>query len=344
MLSGAALSSAVAILAFASHADAHGALKVPEPTFEQGASHANWVTLVDNYWDIGSGGDQVGKFKTMAAEKGMSVKDVILDMVKDKKCGFTRADADPQPVSSDGKLVWRGSGNNGFTHTGPCEVYIDDKLVLHGDNCEDEYPGGPDESGKLSEMTIDYSSCNGDCMLSFYWLGFQNEQWQSYVNCIPLTGSGKSTGTQPSGNQATEAPSLDEKPDEKPNEERESLEERSSDALSMGNTKMSLHEEALSIWFEEHSTKKQWRVDDLGVEEYEGVNKIDLGSPKEYMKWFRRVFDADLEESSGMHRDVSPQVDGSLQLQIEFPVQTPDSSCAETMPWRICVCTAQKWT
>ncbi|KAG7398001.1 hypothetical protein PHYBOEH_011833 [Phytophthora boehmeriae] len=222
MLSAAALSSAIAILAFASQVNAHGTLKAPEPTFEEGASTVNWVTEVNNYWDIGSGGDQVGKFKTMAAEKGMSVKDVVLDMVKDKKCGFTRADADPQPVPSGGKLVWQGIGNNGFGHVGPCEAYIDDKMVLHGDDCEAEFPGGPADSGELSEMTIDYSSCNGDCMLAFYWLGFQNERWQTYINCVPLTGTGKPTGTQSSGNQTrTEAPSSDMKKTEAPSSENE---------------------------------------------------------------------------------------------------------------------------
>ncbi|ETI48400.1 hypothetical protein F443_07574 [Phytophthora nicotianae P1569] len=31
----------------------------------------------------------------MAKEKGMSIRDALLDMVKDKKCGFTRMDVDP---------------------------------------------------------------------------------------------------------------------------------------------------------------------------------------------------------------------------------------------------------
>ncbi|ETO83070.1 hypothetical protein F444_02847 [Phytophthora nicotianae P1976] len=59
---------------------------------------------IDNFWDVGSGGDQVGKYKTMAKEKGVSVKDVLLEMVgPDKKCGFTTTDVGPQPVPADGK-------------------------------------------------------------------------------------------------------------------------------------------------------------------------------------------------------------------------------------------------
>ncbi|KAE8915472.1 hypothetical protein PF003_g407 [Phytophthora fragariae] len=45
----------------------------------------------------------------------------------------------------------------------------------------------------MSEMPIDYSSCNGNCIFSIYWLGFQNARWQSYINCVPLSGSGATT-------------------------------------------------------------------------------------------------------------------------------------------------------
>ncbi|OWZ14824.1 hypothetical protein PHMEG_00011627 [Phytophthora megakarya] len=196
MLVGTALSSAIALLAFASNVNAHGHLKDPPATIEDGKPSVEWVTMIDNYWDIGSGGDQVGKFKTMAKEKGMSVKDVVLDMVKDKKCGYTRTDVDPQPVPKDGKVKWWGNGGGGFTHTGPCELYLDDKMVLHGDDCEEEYPGGPDGSEKMSEMPVDFSACKGKCMLTIYWLAFQNEQWQAYVNCVPVQGDGSGTPTQ----------------------------------------------------------------------------------------------------------------------------------------------------
>ncbi|OWZ13990.1 hypothetical protein PHMEG_00012596 [Phytophthora megakarya] len=161
--------------------------------------------MVDNYWDIGSGGDQVGKFKRMAKEKGMSVKDVVLDMVKDKKCGNTLENGTPQPIPSDGKVKWLGNGGGGFTHTGPCEIYIDDKMVLHGDDCEDEFQGGDVGSKKTSDMPVDFSSCNGKCTLTIYWLAFQNAQWQTYVNCVPLEGKGGSTPTTQGSSTGTES-------------------------------------------------------------------------------------------------------------------------------------------
>ncbi|KAK1942483.1 hypothetical protein P3T76_005982 [Phytophthora citrophthora] len=178
------LPSALFLVTFISHTNGHGYLEEPSPSWED-SPNPEWVVNVDNYWDIGSGGDQCGLFKTMAEEKGVSVKDVVLDMVgSGKECGHTLADGTRQPVPTDGKAKWLGNGGGGFTHVGPCEIYIDDTMVLHGDNCEDEYPGGDVGSTVTSDMPVDYSSCNGDCTLTIYWLAFQNANWQAYSTFI----------------------------------------------------------------------------------------------------------------------------------------------------------------
>ncbi|RLN56201.1 hypothetical protein BBJ29_009036 [Phytophthora kernoviae] len=115
MLAGASLPAAIVLLIFSSRTDAHGYLKQPEPSWVDDPN-SEYVVLIDNYWDIGSG-DQVGLYKTMAAEKGMSVRDVVLDMIGDKKCGETLTDVDPKPVPTDGKAIWvGGEGGGGFTH------------------------------------------------------------------------------------------------------------------------------------------------------------------------------------------------------------------------------------
>ncbi|KAE9274556.1 hypothetical protein PR003_g29573, partial [Phytophthora rubi] len=157
MLAGIAL-SAVALAGLATQTNAHGYLEQPKPSWLD-SPNPGWVALVDNYWDIGSGGDQCGKFKAMAEQKGVSVKDVVLDMVKGQKCGNTLDSGAAQPIPSDGK---------------------------------DEYKGGDVGSTQTSDMPVDYSACNGKCTLTFYWLAFQNAQWQAYVNCVPLSGSGVS--------------------------------------------------------------------------------------------------------------------------------------------------------
>jgi hypothetical protein len=66
----------------------------------------------------------------MAAEKDVTVKDVVLEMVGDgNECGNTLADGTAQPIPSDGLAKWLGNGGGGFTHVGPCEIYIDDTMV-----------------------------------------------------------------------------------------------------------------------------------------------------------------------------------------------------------------------
>ncbi|KAJ8525635.1 hypothetical protein ON010_g15478 [Phytophthora cinnamomi] len=213
MFAGIAFTSAIALASLVSQADAHGYLEQPKPSWSD-SPNPGWVALVDNYWDIGSGGDQCGAFKTMASQKGMSVKDVVLDMVKGKKCGNTLDSGAAQPIPSDGKVKWLGNGGGGFTHVGPCEVYLDDKMVAHGDNCEDEYKGGGVGSTETSDIPVDYSACNGKCTLTIYWLAFQNAQWQAYgtitdfvvFNCVPLSGSG-GTGTPTEGSSNSTASS-----------------------------------------------------------------------------------------------------------------------------------------
>ncbi|POM80778.1 Hypothetical protein PHPALM_1338 [Phytophthora palmivora] len=79
-------------------------------------------------------------------------------------------------------------------------------MVLHSDNCEDEFPGGDPKSNQMAEMPVDYSSCNGDCMFTIYWLGFQNAGWQAYVNCVPLKGSGSANQTKSGTSDAGSLP------------------------------------------------------------------------------------------------------------------------------------------
>ncbi|KAJ8561798.1 hypothetical protein ON010_g7878 [Phytophthora cinnamomi] len=139
----------------------------------------------------------------MAEEKNASVKDVVLEMVNDdsKKCGNTPADG---TIPSNGMVKWLGNGGGGFTHVGPCEIYLDDTMMLHDDNYEDEYPGGDVGTTVTSDMPVDYSSCNGDCTLTIYWLAFQNEQWQVYIKCVPLSES--SSTTTADGTSGSSAP------------------------------------------------------------------------------------------------------------------------------------------
>ncbi|EGZ04327.1 hypothetical protein PHYSODRAFT_343376 [Phytophthora sojae] len=74
----------------------------------------------------------------------------------DFSCGWTDPKGTPQPIP-DGDAM----RSTGYTHDGPCEVWIDNTRVLQGDNCHE----------KIADKgyTIDYSACKGTCTLRWYW-------------------------------------------------------------------------------------------------------------------------------------------------------------------------------
>ncbi|CAI5737099.1 unnamed protein product [Peronospora destructor] len=100
----------------------------------------------------------------------------------DFKNGWTTNCSSAQPIPKNG--VFRVSG---YLHDGMCTVYIDNKLVSSADNCHDAFPNGA--------HCIDYSSCNGTCVLSWYWLAERflkrKYSWQVYKARVHLTTGGK---------------------------------------------------------------------------------------------------------------------------------------------------------
>jgi hypothetical protein len=72
------------------------------------------------------------------------------------------------------------------SHTGPCEVWIDNKKVFSENNCASKYTSYP------AEIPIDYSSCNGKCLFQFYWMALHEPMWQMYKACVIIKGTGSS--------------------------------------------------------------------------------------------------------------------------------------------------------
>ncbi|EGZ06330.1 hypothetical protein PHYSODRAFT_341596 [Phytophthora sojae] len=54
----------------------------------------------------------------------------------DFSCGFTDPKGTPQPIPAGDAMR-----STGYTHDGPCEVWLDDTKVLEGDNCHEKFPG-----------------------------------------------------------------------------------------------------------------------------------------------------------------------------------------------------------
>ncbi|KAF1329882.1 hypothetical protein FI667_g5509, partial [Globisporangium splendens] len=172
----------------ASTVHAHQAVEVPKP---------NWtVPKKATYWAPLSFLEKNG-VKTSASVNGFMKEkgyNTLRDLMDDEKlykvnsnannflCGYTDPSKGSQPIPKDSTMR-----TTGYTHVGPCEVWIDDVKVLAGDNCHEQ----------VSNTTkIDYSNCKGKCTMHWYWLGLRflkkKWSWQVYKNCIALTGDGPS--------------------------------------------------------------------------------------------------------------------------------------------------------
>ncbi|POM67922.1 Hypothetical protein PHPALM_15981 [Phytophthora palmivora] len=182
-ISMAAVLSSAALLA--STSEAHQVVLLPAPTYTTDNKDTKYAPLafLEN-----QGYETVEDFNAWRRNKGYKTLRAFMDGAKytvtdgaDYYCGFTNAKAAPQAIP-DGTMR-----STGYTHDGPCEVWLDTTRVLQSDNCHETI------SGKTYDL--DYSSCMGTCTLRWYWLGvrfLKNEySWQVYKACIPLSSSAR---------------------------------------------------------------------------------------------------------------------------------------------------------
>ncbi|EQC26776.1 hypothetical protein SDRG_15426 [Saprolegnia diclina VS20] len=125
--------------------------------------------------------------KAFAAQSQYKTLRDLLDL-SGPDCGNTRTNVAPKPIPSDGMMTWQNPDTGeGFipSHTGPCEIWLDNNRVFQNDNCATNFPTAP-----AARLPVDYTKCgpNG-CMLRFYWLALHQPQWQVYKNCVPLQGN-----------------------------------------------------------------------------------------------------------------------------------------------------------
>ncbi|GLE09475.1 hypothetical protein PINS_up021139 [Pythium insidiosum] len=195
MKTAAACLVASAALA-ASGVDAHGYLVVPKGNFKPGSMITNFVGLINSAdmpapfagkkWN-GSPDENMRTFtEAFKASKYKSLKELADTKVSD--CGNTLMDGPPVDVSGVKELKWANDQERvGFikSHTGPCEIWIDNNKVFHDDNCVGRFTSYP------ASIPVDYSVCKGKCQLTFYWLALHETQWQIYKQCAPIQNGNK---------------------------------------------------------------------------------------------------------------------------------------------------------
>jgi hypothetical protein len=128
-----------------------------------------------------------------------SLRDLILKKGGNAgECGNTQVGA-PQPLPA--AVEWTHGASEGFTpsHQGPCEVWCDDEMAFHDDNCAKNFPAAP------AKLPYDKSKCEGKKKLATYWLALQSSEWRVFTSCTAL--SGGATSPTPANSTPTVKPS-----------------------------------------------------------------------------------------------------------------------------------------
>ncbi|KAF4315221.1 hypothetical protein BBO99_00004402 [Phytophthora kernoviae] len=204
-----------------SHVQSHGYVYAPPAEFK-GTTTSEWVVQIEPQlkadWESVNGDiELIALYVEKAKEAGYENNiRKLLDSdtnLYGANCGFTDPDADPKDPPTDGTATF----SRGIGHHGPCEIWLDDTMVLHNDDCEEAFGTSDYETIKSVMKPVDYSSCSSSgCMLRFYWLAFQGSKtgkyvWQIYRPAEGQTstatqGSSNSTETTESTPTATDAP------------------------------------------------------------------------------------------------------------------------------------------
>ncbi|ETM38805.1 hypothetical protein L914_14985 [Phytophthora nicotianae] len=200
-----AVASAIAMSA--NYVQAHGYVENPESEFKDKKT-SEWIVQIDPQWKgdwDNAKGDEglVALYKELKASNNAKDIRTLLDSdtsLYGADCGYTNPDVTPKDPPTDGTATF----SRGIVHAGPCEIWLDDKMVLQNDDCQSAYGDGTQETISVFKP-VDYSSCaSGGCMFRFYWLALQRldgkTYWQVYKNCIPLSGpaGGGTSQTTPS--------------------------------------------------------------------------------------------------------------------------------------------------
>ncbi|TMW57067.1 hypothetical protein Poli38472_002992 [Pythium oligandrum] len=203
------ISAVLAAASAMSSVDAQGYISSPKAQFKQVPMYTNYsaiITEADDKVFKGKVWDQSPEDNTKVFTEAFthapytSLKEMFDKYITD--CGYSRDDVAPVDVTNLDSMTWQNDEyEEGFlsTHHGPCEVWFDDFMIVHEDDCAAKYSGFP------ATIPLDYSICpDGKCLLSFYWLTLQAPEWQAYKQCVPIK---YGAGNGSSGDEATPEPS-----------------------------------------------------------------------------------------------------------------------------------------
>ncbi|KDO29253.1 hypothetical protein SPRG_22161 [Saprolegnia parasitica CBS 223.65] len=177
----------------------HGIISNPLAEFTPNVMRTTYVTRIQaNFPGKFDDSPQTNVANFNKAFKAQTQFKTLRDMLDPQgpDCGNTLTNGAKKAIPTNGMMTWQNPDTGeGFipSHTGPCEVWIDNKRVFQNDDCATNFPAKP-----AANLPVDYSSCGANgCMLRFYWLALHEPMWQVYKNCVPLKGNGQQPTSAP---------------------------------------------------------------------------------------------------------------------------------------------------
>lgn len=161
---------------------AHGYISQPAAVYKDPSTKTSFITTIDGNcvypakWDNppDESAAQLARMKNWS-----SLKEFFSSHVQ----GCPKNDLSSVISVNYNTMKWQNDEERkGFipSHAGPCEAWVDDKMVFSNDNCAKSITSYP------AEMPIDYSVCKGECLFQFYWLALHERIWQLYKGCVRI--------------------------------------------------------------------------------------------------------------------------------------------------------------
>lgn len=202
----------VALAVLAATADAHSKMSLPKPTWDNGYGTNSPSGTIDGPSALTAPSgmsfstDPASNTKAFTAAlknskygslKALAFANQKTEAGATKECGFSKSNGAAQPLPDT--VQWDELTPS---HEGPCEVWCDNNLAFHGDNCAKSYTGTP------AKLPYDKSKCSGAKVLMSIWLALHTPTWQVYTNCAPIGGGGggSSSSTTTGGNSGATSP------------------------------------------------------------------------------------------------------------------------------------------
>lgn len=181
----------ILISIYASCVSSHGYLSKPEATYYDDTTKTSYIARVNanqlfpSYrWDY-SPDENAAEYDHLVKTGGIDqpLKSFMDAYITDCPINDLSNVVD---VSSYSSVQWQNDqAHEGFigSHQGPCEVWIDNSMVFSDLNCAKHYTSYP------ADLAIDYSVCQGECILSLYWMALHESMWQLYKGCVKIKNS-----------------------------------------------------------------------------------------------------------------------------------------------------------